>query len=57
MHSTLIIVEPKLVVDTLLCPKFIVFDTLVYRENGYMVTNFSVNWVIEGNIGGPLPPI
>ena len=26
MHSTLIKVEPKLAVDTLLCPKFIAFD-------------------------------
>ena len=41
-YSMLIKVEPKLVVDTLLCPKFIVFDLcshiinfIVSRGNGW----------------------
>ena len=36
-HSMLITVEPKLVVDTLLCPKFIVFDLcshIIYSVQG-----------------------
>ena len=65
-HSMLITVEPKLVVDTLLCPKFIVFDLCnhISIQGKLLVLNFSLFGGftgLEGNIrcqilGGALPP-
>ena len=60
MRSTLITVEPKLVVDTSLCSKFIIFDLCTHisvQGNAWLVLNFSllvyfgVFTGIEGNIG------
>ena len=64
--SMLITVEPKLVVDTLLCPKFIVFDLCnhISVQGKLLVLNFSLFGDftgLEGNIrcqilGGWSPP-
>ena len=57
-RSMLITVEPKLVVDTLLCPKFIVFDLcrhIIHSVQGkWLVLNFPLFGGftgLEGNIG------
>ena len=62
-RSMLITVEPKLVVDTLLCPKFIVFDLCnhISVKGKLLVLNFSLFGGFTGNIrcqilGGLEPP-
>ena len=50
-HSTLITVEPNLVVDILLCPKFIVFDLYNYISVQGKMVGPDFCYVIRGFTG------